>query len=99
MTFIKEKIFFIALSTMTVAGCTNDSGTENEPISINYAKGSFGYDRNFINKYDSTAVILRSDESKITVSAKYQDKVFTTRQPGTVEKVLVGSIIRRLPAP
>jgi hypothetical protein len=49
---------------------------------IDHAKGSFGYDRDFIKKQDSSAVILQSGESQIIFSPKYQAKVFTSTATG-----------------
>ena len=76
---ISKKILFFSWATTAVAACTNENRTAT---SIDYAKGSFGYDQNFIKKYDSTAVILQCGESKMIVSAKYQAKVFTSSATG-----------------
>jgi hypothetical protein len=46
-------------------------------------KGSFGYDRNFLAKYDTGIVVLTSNGGgAIIVSPKYQAKVFTSTADG-----------------
>ncbi|GAB3690416.1 hypothetical protein GCM10027592_07670 [Spirosoma flavus] len=47
-------------------------------------KGTFGYDLDFLQKYDSDVAVLSSDDStsQVIVSAKYQGKVFTSTAEG-----------------
>ena len=49
-----------------------------------YAKGTFGYDLNYLSKKDTGLIVLSGDDgqSKIIVSAKYQAKVFTSTAGG-----------------
>ena len=77
--------------TMLVTACQQktEKSTENQQDSmkVSYEKGSFGYDLDFLNKYDS--VILLQNESglgQIIVSAKYQAKVFTSTANGAEGK-------------
>jgi len=49
-----------------------------------YAKGTFGYDLNYLSQKDDSLIVLSGDEGKsqIIVSAKYQAKVFTSTADG-----------------
>jgi len=49
-----------------------------------YAKGTFGYDLNYLSQKDNSLIVLSDDEGKsqIIVSAKYQAKVFTSTADG-----------------
>lgn len=79
---IMKKFFFFALMAVTTVACSNETATSNGATPIEYTKGSFGYDRDFIKKYDSNAVTLQYGESEIIVSPKYQAKVFTSTVAG-----------------
>jgi hypothetical protein len=46
------------------------------------AKGTFGYDLEFLRQKDSTLVVLSDGESRVIVSPKYQAKVFTSSAQG-----------------
>jgi len=48
----------------------------------NNDRGTFAYDRTFIQKYDKSALVLTSGESSILVSPNYQAKVFTSTAEG-----------------
>ncbi|MBE9665744.1 DUF6786 family protein [Mucilaginibacter boryungensis] len=67
---------FIIVSMMS---CNSPSGNASGG---NNAKGSFGFDCEFIAKHDIGAVILSSGDMKIIVSPKYQAKVFTSTASG-----------------
>jgi hypothetical protein len=62
--------------------CTG-KGTKKEPMEMNYEKGTFGYDLNYLSEKDSL-IVLKSDDGKaqVIVSAKYQAKVFTSTATG-----------------
>jgi hypothetical protein len=48
-----------------------------------YQKGSFGYDLQFLHKYDSVILLTGQDSSaQVIVSARYQGKVFTSTAEG-----------------
>ncbi|MBC7400339.1 MAG: hypothetical protein H7289_10365 [Mucilaginibacter sp.] len=50
---------------------------------VTYAKGTYGYDLNFLKKNDSVLVLKNEDGlAQIIVSAKYQGKVFTSTADG-----------------
>ncbi len=44
---------------------------------MNYQPGTFGYDLDFLQTHDSV-VVLRSGETQVVVSPKYQARVFTS---------------------
>lgn len=80
-------ISILLLFTMT--SCNSNSERSSEQTGelyeqINYEKGTFGYDLSFLQKYDSSLVVLESEDknSQIIVSPKYQAKVFTSSAKG-----------------
>jgi hypothetical protein len=53
---------------------------KDQPIS--FSRGSFGYDLDFLQKYDSNLVVLSEGNARVIVSAQYQGKVFTSSAQG-----------------
>ncbi|WP_197062579.1 DUF6786 family protein [Muricauda sp. MAR_2010_75] len=47
-----------------------------------FMEGSFGYDIDFLKKWDSNLIILKSENASVAVSGKYQAKVFTSSVSG-----------------
>jgi hypothetical protein len=45
-------------------------------------KGTFAYDRQFIEKYDTSILTISSGDAQVLISAKYQGKVFTSTAAG-----------------
>ncbi len=72
--FITTALFIS--SCQSIPGETTDNKNEK-----NYKAGTFGFDLNFLNKYDSL-VVLKSGEAQVIVSPKYQAKVFTSTANG-----------------
>ena len=62
---------------MTMISCQGPVTNHDTPT----AKGTFAYDRQFLSKYDSIAV-LQKGNAMIIVSPKYQAKVFTSTASG-----------------
>jgi hypothetical protein len=57
--------------------------TATADSSATYAKGTYGYDLNFLKKNDSVIVLKNAgDKAQVIVSAKYQGKVFTSTADG-----------------
>jgi hypothetical protein len=54
---------------------------ENKIVAQTFPQGSFRYDLNFLNKYDSI-VVLKAGNARVAVSPKYQGKVFTSTTGG-----------------
>ena len=84
------KIFFKTLiigQFMMFASSCNNSADKTQTAAANdssrYAKGTFGYDLNFLQQHDSV-IILKSNNgnAQVIVSSKYQAKVFTSTVDG-----------------
>jgi hypothetical protein len=60
------------------------SSEKKEKNMKDYAKGTFGYDLNYLSQKDDSLVVLSGDggKSHIIVSGKYQAKVFTSTADG-----------------
>lgn len=72
---IKDLCFlFLLLFSLSCAQQLTDE-TKN-------AKGTFGYDLEFLRQKDSTLVVLSDGESSVIISPKYQAKVFTSSAEG-----------------
>ena len=75
----------IALCVMVSCNQANQQQQNNPPQEMEeptYEQGSFGYDVQFLKEKDSGLVILRSEQSQVLVSPKYQAKVFTSSASG-----------------
>lgn len=72
-----KKLLTLILIMNTIISC-QEKGKEELPA----AKGTFAYDRQFIDKYDSNAITLTNGDARILISAKYQGKVFTSASEG-----------------
>jgi len=84
---MKKRNALMGISVVILAtACqqTKKSETSNQDtVDITYKEGQFGYDLQFLQKYDS--VLILSNESglgQILVSPKYQGKVFTSTAEG-----------------
>ncbi len=73
--------FFLPVSLIyMLASSSCNSPYKND---TDYTKGSFGYDLQFLKKYDSVIVLKSGDGNAIIiVSPKYQAKVFTSSAEG-----------------
>ncbi len=72
--------FFLpaTLICMLTSSCNNPDKNHTD-----YIKGSFGYDLQFLEKYDSVIVLKSGDgNARIIISPKYQAKVFTSSAEG-----------------
>src|ERR1700722_9385931 len=69
----KKELLSIALTLIMIAACHDLPRKGGK---------DFGYDRDFIQQYDSGAVVLKNGESEIIVSPKFQAKVFTSTAAG-----------------
>jgi hypothetical protein len=75
------KTVFALIIIPAIISC-NEVTPSGNPPTHGYAKGSFGYDLNFIRKEDSTAAVLKTGDAEIIISPKYQAKVFTSTAEG-----------------
>jgi hypothetical protein len=68
----------VTLICMLASSCNSPDKSHSD-----YIKGSFGYDLQFLEKYDSVIVLKSGDgNARIIVSPKYQAKVFTSSAEG-----------------
>jgi len=78
-----KKFIYLLLILLGAMICSC-SGNKKEKNMKDYAKGTFGYDLNYLSQKDDSLIVLSGDEGKsqIIVSAKYQAKVFTSTADG-----------------
>jgi hypothetical protein len=79
-----KKLVYILAILLSVFIYSCSSGNKKEKNMKDYAKGTFGYDLNYLSSKDTGLVVLSGDsgKSQIIVSAKYQAKVFTSAVDG-----------------
>ena len=71
------------LAALCLGACQQNKAPEQKQAESPYAKGTFGYDLDFLKKKDSVIVLNSKDGSgQIIVSPKYQGKVFTSTADG-----------------
>ncbi len=92
--YVKKTVLSLFAISAVMAACNNPSGSGNEQndssrqtnniMKDQYPEGTFGYDLQFLTKYDSSLIVLKSDDSasQIIISPKYQAKVFTSTADG-----------------
>jgi hypothetical protein len=72
----------IIFSAIFLTACRSGSSKKN-PMEGQYAKGTFGYDLNFLKQKDRMIVLSSKDgHGQIIISPKYQAKVFTSTAEG-----------------
>ena len=85
---MKIKKSFIPILLFASVGLLSVScgGNKKQPEEMKktYAKGTFGYDLDYLSEKDSALILLKSDDEKgqLILSAKYQAKVFTSTANG-----------------
>src|SRR5687768_12089941 len=64
--------------------CSSNKNSDNKKNQMpeNAPQGSYGYDKQFLQKHDSNIVELRSGNSSVLISPAYQAKVFTSTADG-----------------
>ena len=79
-----KKNNFILPILLSALICSCGSGNKKEKDMKDYAKGTFGYDLNYLSGKDDSLIVLSGEngKSQIIVSAKYQAKVFTATADG-----------------
>ena len=81
MNYKKIDYLLLMVLSIMIVSC---SGNKKEKKMEDYAKGTFGYDLNYLSQKDDSLIVLSGDggNSQIIVSAKYQAKVFTSTAAG-----------------
>jgi hypothetical protein len=81
-----QKFVFIALAVVILNSCQTEP-PKTKPFESEYAKGTFGYDLDFLRQKDSVIVLNSKDgNGQVIVSPKYQGKVFTSTAGGAKGK-------------
>jgi hypothetical protein len=74
----------LVLAALMVAGCkssTNKKPMENKTLEAAAQPGTFGYDLDFLNKYQKIVVLKRSD-AMVALAPGYQGRVMTSSATG-----------------
>lgn len=83
-TMIKE-IGAIAFA-IAIISCNNNTAKENNSAdtTVNFSKGSYGYDAAFLKKHNTKVLELTSDDgsAKVLLSADFQGRVMTSTATG-----------------
>src|SRR6185503_7040246 len=80
---MKNIRFFLAICITAPYMACHTAPPAQKPFESEYAKGSFGYDLDFLKQNDSVVVLnTRDGNSQLIVSPKYQAKVFTSTDSG-----------------
>jgi hypothetical protein len=77
------KFSIMAIMAAGVTACNQPKAPQQKPMESQFAKGTFGYDLDFLKQKDSVVVLNSKDgNGQIIVSPKYQAKVFTSTADG-----------------
>lgn len=82
---MKLNNWYYAIFFLTSIAACSDAPKDEKSVSqttTDFKKGTLGYDLEFLKKYDSSLVQLKSGDASVLVSAKYQAKVFTSGAEG-----------------
>ena len=77
---MKNLIIAISISFLISCNATNkktDLKSENK-----HSKGTFGYDLEFLKKYQKDLIVLKNEEAQIILSPQYQARVMTSTAQG-----------------
>lgn len=77
MKILKYAVIFISL-----ASCKSENKQSEKQAMNSYSKGTFGYDLEFLKKYQKDLIVLKSDASQIILSPQYQARVMTSTALG-----------------
>jgi len=71
------RLIIVLFIMNTMIACQHAGKTETTAV-----KGTFAYDRQFIEKYDTSSLTITNGDAHVLISAKYQGKVFTSTAAG-----------------
>ncbi len=77
-SLILKIIFIYIIGLFVVIGCTPKQKEQNTQI---YKKGTFGYDAEFLSKYQET-ILLKNGKAQLLVCPAYQGRVMTSTSDG-----------------
>lgn len=92
--YLKKNVLYLVIISVVITACNSQSESGNEPndssrqttniMNDENQLGTFGHDLQFLSKYDSSLIVLKSTDgaSQIIISPKYQAKVFTSTADG-----------------
>src|SRR4030095_13957704 len=79
-----SKLFVGGIFAITYCfiACTNPAASKKEELK-NFKEGSFGFDLQFLKRFDSVIVLESKDgQAQVIISPKYQGKVVTSTATG-----------------
>ncbi len=76
------KILKYAVIFFSLASCKSENKQSEKQAMNSYSKGTFGYDLEFLKKYQKDLIVLKSDASQIILSPQYQARVMTSTALG-----------------
>ncbi len=72
----------IAIIFSFLLGCNTSNKNTNSSSENKYLKGTFGFDLEFLKKYQKDLVVLKNEDSQIILSPQYQARVMTSTAQG-----------------
>jgi hypothetical protein len=76
---MKQLLLPLMSFAIGIISCNNQSA--DKTAAQTFSKGSFKYDLDFLNKFDSI-IVLKAGNTRVAVSPRYQGKVFTSTTGG-----------------
>ncbi len=76
------KILKYAVIFFSLASCKSENKQSEKQAMNSYSKGTFGYDLEFLKKYQKDLILLKSNEAQIILSPQYQARVMTSTALG-----------------
>ena len=79
-----SRVMLILLLGISLFQCASKEAKQEAPIPVEYIKGQFGYDLNFLRKYHPDLVLLGEDSTaaQLIVVPGYQGRVMTSSADG-----------------
>lgn len=77
MKFLKYLVIFIF-----IASCKSENKQTEKKAMNSYSKGTFGYDLEFLKRYQKDLILLKSNEAQLILSPQYQARVMTSTALG-----------------
>jgi hypothetical protein len=81
---MKRNLPFILLACLMLCGCQssqNKKPQKSESVKENLQPGTFGYDLEFLNKYQKT-IVLKREDAQVAIIPAYQGRVMTSTATG-----------------